>query len=82
MYHKFFRILLIILIVRSLSAQFNFIPLNIDYATFHGGNGITLSEIYISVSQNDLTYQSEDSSQVAHFSETVNIIKEDSQWVT
>ena len=78
MYHKFFRILLIILIVRSLSAQFNFIPLNIDYATFHGGNGITLSEIYISVSQNDLTYQSEDSSQVAHFSETVNIIKEDS----
>ncbi len=59
-------------------AQLNFFPLNADFATFAGNPGKTYTEVYLSIYQNDLTYQNEDSSTTAHFAHTIKIFQDDS----
>jgi GWxTD domain-containing protein len=60
-------------------AQLDFLPLKVDYASFISGNkDKTYTEIYVSIYQSDLTYQIEDTLQVAHFSHTLEISNDDS----
>jgi len=60
-------------------AQLDFFPLKVDYASFISSNhGKTYTEVYVSIYQSDLTYQIEDSLQVAHFSHTLKIAYNDS----
>lgn len=55
------------------NAQLDFLPLKVDYASFIGSNNKTYTEVYVALNQADLTYQIEDSLQVAHFSHQINI---------
>ena len=59
-------------------AQLDFLPLNVDYASFSGKYGKTYTEIYVSFYQADLTYHVEDTSNVAHFSHVLKIMQNDS----
>ena len=59
-------------------AQLNFLPLKVDYASFIGNNNKTYTEVYVALNQADLTYQIEDTLQVAHFSHAINISNNDS----
>ncbi len=71
-------ILFILATCLSLQAQFQFIPLSVDYGTFQGQNGKTYTEVYISFYQADLTYDKEDSALVAHFRHSILIKQKDS----
>jgi len=59
-------------------AQLEFLPLSADYATFFSNNNKTYTELYVSFYQSDITYQIEDTIQVAHFFHTLEISKNDS----
>jgi len=57
--------------VTNTYAQLDFLPFKADYATFRGSENKTYTEIYIALYQSDLTYQIEDTLQVAHFVHTL-----------
>jgi len=59
-------------------SQLGYIPINVDYATFKGANDKTYTEVYISFYQQDLMYILEDTVNVAKFSHSVTITKNDS----
>ena len=69
--------IILVLWTKSYS-QLDFLPLNVDYATFAGTNSQTYTEIYLSFYQADLVYQVEDSSKVAHFTHILEITIGDS----
>ncbi len=50
------------------SQEFKYIPLNVDYATFHSDSGKGYVEFYVSFLQNTLTYTQTDSGYLADFS--------------
>jgi GWxTD domain-containing protein len=59
-------------------AQLDFLPFSVDYATFKGSNNKTYTEVYIAFFQSELTYQVEDTLQVAHFIHTLKFSQNDS----
>jgi GWxTD domain-containing protein len=75
-----YRIIVVSILFISISAyaQLDFMPLNADYATFRGSKDKTYTEVYVSFFQSELTYQIEDTLQVAHFIHTLKISKDDS----
>jgi GWxTD domain-containing protein len=75
---KIIVITIVILYASNVSAQLDFIPFNVDYATFQGSENRTYAEIYVSFFQSELMYQTEDTLQVAHFIHTVKVSKGDS----
>ncbi len=76
---RMFKAILILLSLLSVaSAQLDFLALNVDYATFSGKYDKTYTEVYVSFFQSDLTYNIEDTLNVAHFSHLVKIMQNDS----
>jgi len=71
-------ILILITFMNIAFAQLDFLPLNVDYATFSGKNDKTYTEIYVSFFQSDLTYHVEDTLNISHFSHTVKFTQGDS----
>ena len=67
-----------ITLIANVYAQLNFLPFSVDYATFSGGTTKTYTEIYVAFYQSELTYQIEDSLQVAHFAHTLKLSQGDS----
>ena len=67
-----------LLMYMSVYAQSNFLPFSVDYATFNGNDNKTFTEIYVSFYQSELTYQVEDTFQVAHFAHSLKISQGDS----
>lgn len=59
-------------------AQFNLIPLNVDYASFKGNSDKSFTEFYLSFYQLDLEYEQSDSIFVSRFSHHLKIMKDDS----
>jgi GWxTD domain-containing protein len=71
-------IVIILFIVIHAHAQLDFMPFTVDYATFQGNENKTYTEVYVAFFQSDLSYQIEDTLQVAHFIHTLKISKDDS----
>ncbi len=59
-------------------AQLNYIPLNVDYASFKGNDNKSFTEFYISFYQFDLEYEQNDSVYTAKFSHQLKITQKDS----
>jgi len=67
------------LLFQVINAQFTYIPVNVDYATFKGKENLIYTEIYVSFFQKDLQYIIEEDSQyVARFSQSVQLMQNDS----
>ena len=62
----------------KLIAQLNYIPLNVDYASFKGNENKSFTEFYLSFYQVDLEYEQQDSIYVSRFSHDLKITQGDS----
>ena len=72
------KILLLLNLNISLMAQLNYIPLNVDYASFKGNENKSFTEFYLSFFQADLQYEQQDSNYVAKFNHDLKISNGDS----
>jgi GWxTD domain-containing protein len=77
-FNKVIPVFCILFFYMNAYAQLDFIPFNVDYATFQGSENKTYTEIYVSFFQSELMYQTEDTLQVAHFVHNLTISKGDS----
>jgi len=76
---KFFTTILILFNLTICSiAQLNYIPLNVDYASFKGNENKSFTEFYLSFYQIDLEYEQQDSIYIAKFSHELKITQGDS----
>ena len=76
---KFFSTIIFLIILSSFSfAQLNYIPLNVDFASFKGNDNKSFTEFYLSFYQFDLEYEQNDSIYTAKFSHRLKITQGDS----
>ncbi len=73
---QFFKAILIAVIFPVLAfSQINFIPISVDYASFHHTDSLAYVEVYLSVFQGNLTYAKQaDGSYKATFTNTLKIL--------